>query len=444
MHWRHILGGGRGGHPRALPLEHSSKPTRSSVWGCWSVRFCCTVCDPLSSMEAFHDPLKNFAKHFVSVSETRPCWKGAFLECLLTISSVSITHWFRTFTLWAALCSRDVAVSSTGMEGSSVVSRCPPGMMHGGAVCSSVLKAWEFLEQWWEAVAKPGHAYSLQQMDEKRWSLLFLAAYSWGPCPPVELLEWFLVVAKVARCRWACQWRSQYSSAHVDCRDESRAVASGRGQKLCTGMGQPAPAEGQRNLYSNLRRNWICPLGRHACKQEVIWEPEDPLTADYSCNQLLHLSKCHPLQHSSHPWGHHHSGGSGVTSQWHGDCALQVPGLGLCHFWVFRGCWCVEGCKHGCKNTDMEQMSLCFFKGLSLLWQCQGFSALWTLSLNSGCHFVRSLLSENDNVEAYLLQGSCSGSIQGYQWQNASHWCGGCSPTKMKKTCQSIPHALTE
>lgn len=95
--------------------------------------------------EGFQDPLKilqNIVCACVCASATGPCRKGAFLECLLTFSSVSITRWCRTFICQAAFCSRDAAMSST----SRMDLHCPPGLSLPGASsrerrpCSSTLK----------------------------------------------------------------------------------------------------------------------------------------------------------------------------------------------------------------------------------------------------------------------------------------------------------------
>lgn len=132
----------------------------------------------------------------VCASATGSCRKGAFLECLLTFSSVSITRQSRTFIHRAAFCSRDAATSSTaGMDGSF---RWPPGTSLLGATsrehrpCSSTLKAWELPEQCRELVAKlwarslPCHALT------DGCGLSFPAASSPGPLPPSEAWTWLV------------------------------------------------------------------------------------------------------------------------------------------------------------------------------------------------------------------------------------------------------------
>lgn len=109
----------------------------------------------------FPGSLQKFCKTLcvgVCTSVTGSCWKGAFLECLLTFASVSIIHRPRTSIHQAAFCSRNVATSSARMDSSS---RWFPGMSLPGAAsreyrtCSSMLKAQELPERCQELVAEP-------------------------------------------------------------------------------------------------------------------------------------------------------------------------------------------------------------------------------------------------------------------------------------------------
>lgn len=137
--------------------------------------------------------LQNIACACVCASATGPCQKGAFLECLLTFSSVSITRQSRTFIHRAAFCSRDAATSSAGMDCSS---RWPPGMSLPGATsrehrpCFSTLKAWELPERCQELVAEPQAQATPCQALADGCGLSFPAASSPGPIPPYEAQPW--------------------------------------------------------------------------------------------------------------------------------------------------------------------------------------------------------------------------------------------------------------